>query len=269
MSKDNKNRSLSNMLRERGSENKASSDDNQNPFPTDKNFEQNLSTVEKKDAGGKKAGSNWIKNLLIFVICIVLPVLSYYDYINLPFFGNADNNSATEVIDDFEEGFADGYSDASATNGLDLSYNEYLQKLNSGELGREFPSWEIDHLFEASVPVTYLEQIEQADMLNGLEYWEISTLFSNNVTVDYLKELDQAEIFSTWEAWEIGNFYEDGVTASFLSDLAETGVLEDFSSAEITRLYNSGVSAEQIRSVSEELNFKNTSVNEIVDRVGN
>lgn len=271
MSNNGKNSSLSNMLRERKGENdqQTSREEDSGQFPSWKSPDRSIRTTAPVDNDSDASRSGWKKNTLIFVICIVLPVLSYYDYIDLPFFGSADDGTTAEIVNDFEEGFQEGYNEARVernNEGIITPYNEYMEKLNSGELGKTFKSWEIDHLYKSSVPLSFLEGLQQGDLINRLEFWEISTLVTNEVTTEYLRALDQAGLFSKWEAWEIGNLYEDGVPVSFLSSLSQDNLLASFSSDELSTLFASGITADELLQISGELNLDEVSVDEILER---
>ena len=220
--------------------------------------------------------SRGFRSFLAIVICIVIPMLWYFDW-NPSAMANETSEFVTGIFDDTQEIPAvpapaplpviQGQGGDVVVSSLDMSMVDYAATLNEEGLLEEFSSPAVRAFYENNitvdylralrdaglieefsfpavvafnqnqVPFEYLRELGSANLLEELSFPAIVSFHQNSIPLDYLRRLDEADILSQSSFPAVVAYHQNGVTIDFLNELNDRDLLDNLSFPDVVNMY--------------------------------
>ncbi|NGP76177.1 hypothetical protein G3570_06010 [Balneolaceae bacterium YR4-1] len=205
----------------------------------------------KKPETLKESLSRGFRSFLAIVLCLIIPVLWYFDW-NISAF--ADNTSGTvtgtEVVQDGVAPLPPA-PDVPVVSSFDGSLLDYTSALKEAGLLDSYSSPAVNAFYENDVPVSYLIDLNEAGLVDEFSFPAIIAFFQNQVPFDYLGSLKDANLLDELSFPAVVAFYENNVSLDYLTSFDEAGYLDEFSFPAIVAYFQNGVSIEFLNELQE------------------
>lgn len=230
----------------------------------------------KKPETLKESLSRGFRTFLAIVICLVIPVLWYFDW-NLSAFTDSSSDTVTGI---YEPGSGteiaqDGLAplppspDAPVISSFDGSLLDYTSALKEAGLLDSFSSPAVNAFYENNIPVSYLVDLNEVGMVDDFSFPAIIAFFLNQVPLDYLSSLKDANLLDGLSFPAVIAFHENNVSLEYLSNFKEAGYLNELSFPAVVAYYQNGVSIEFLNELKERDLLGNLSFPAVVEMYKN
>lgn len=193
--------------------------------------------------------SRGIRSLIAVVICIIIPVMWYFDW---------NTSSITDKTSEVVNGFFDDGKSASIApevfpslpslpgmpDAVGGNLLEYTSDLNELGLLDALSTPAIRALYENGVTIEYLNDLKQANLIEEFSFPAIIAFHQNQIPLDYLMKLKTQNLIDGLSFPAIIAFYQNSVTTNYLMQLEESGFLQDLSFPAVVAYFKNGVTVE-------------------------
>jgi len=238
---------------------------------------------EKRPTTLRESISRGLRGTLAIIICLVIPVLWYFDW-NPSAIANKTSEVVTGIFDDGstvevapapivgevpEPAEAPEPAEVGVGSGLDMNITDYAAELNKLGYLDKLSSPAVTALYQNDVPIDYLTQLDNSGYLDEFSFPAIISFHQNNVPIEYLNQLEGANFLSEFSFPAVVAYYQNNVAVEYLQQLNVADFLDDFSFPAVVAFYQNQVTVDFLNELKEKDLIDQLSFPDIVNMFNN
>ncbi|MDX1585325.1 MAG: hypothetical protein R3222_01220, partial [Balneolaceae bacterium] len=224
----------------------------------------------------KESLSRGFRSFLAIILCMVIPVLWYFDW-NVSAFADETSDTVTGIFEtDPGSGIAEGSvaplppaPDLPVMPAFEGSVIDYTSALKEAGLLESFSSPAVNAFYENRVSIDFLVELDQAGLIEEFSFPAIVAFFQNQVPIDYLSRLKEVNVLDELSFPAVVAFQQNDVSLDYLTRFDEAGYLDELSFPAVVAFYQNEVSLEFLNELKERDLLQDLSFPAVVDMYRN